>query len=116
MERCAQTVGPETHPEPPARGTPSTVTMVVLENIHYYQVRITARPLEPRCDLVAVEFMLPRDMDLPEGPTPLLPGTPPDPLTAFLSGRAGNWHAGQRRGGSTWMAGNRRRSSCLTTG
>ena len=38
--------------------------------------------------------MLFRDMDLPDGPTPLLPGKPPDALTAIVSGRAGTSHPG----------------------
>ena len=36
--------------------------------------------------------MLPRGMDLLDGPTPLLPGQPPDPLTAIVSGAAGTWY------------------------
>ena len=38
--------------------------------------------------------MLPATMDLPDSPTPLLPGQPPDPLTAIVSGTAGTWHPG----------------------
>ena len=67
-------MGPDAHAEPPARGTSNIATMVVLENGNYYQVRITPRPLEHRWDLDAVDSMLPRDMDLPDDPTPLLPG------------------------------------------
>ena len=94
MERYAQTMGPEAHAKPPARGTPSTGVIVVLEDGHYYQVRIAPRPLEHRWDLLAADSMLPRDMDLPNGPTPLLPGQASDPLIAFPTGRAGTWHAG----------------------
>ena len=68
--------------------------MVVLQNGHYYQIRITPRRLEHCWDLEAADSMLPRDMDLPDGPTPLLPCQPPDSLTAIVSGRAGTWHPG----------------------
>ena len=91
-ERYAQTAGPGAHAEPPPRDTPSTVAMVVLESGHYCQVRITPRPLENHWDLEAADSMLPRDVDLPDGPTPLLPGQPPDLLTAIVSGEAGTWH------------------------
>ena len=94
MERYAQTVGPEPHAEPPGRGTPTTVTMVVLGNGHYYQVGITPRRPERRSDLEAVDSMLPRDINLPDGPIPLVSGQPPGPLTAIISGRAGSWHPG----------------------
>ena len=136
MERYAQMVGPEAHAEPPVRGSPSTVAMVVLEKGHYYQVRITPGPLEHRWDLGAAHSMLPTDMRHPDGPTPLLPGQPHDPLTAIVSGRASAWHpgapstacgsglngggsppnSGQGHGGSTWMACNRWRSSGPTAG
>ena len=94
MEQYAQTGGPEAHAEPRSRRIPSTVTMVVVENGHYYQVRITPRPLERRWDLEGVDSMLPGDMDLLDGPTPLLPGQPPEHLTAIVSGRARTWHPG----------------------
>ena len=48
MDRYVQTVGPGAHAEPPARDTPSTVAMVVLESALYYQVGITPRPQENR--------------------------------------------------------------------
>ena len=35
--------------------------------------------------------MLPLTTDLPDSPTPLLPGQPPDPLTAVVSETAGTW-------------------------
>ena len=38
--------------------------------------------------------MLPAATDLPDSPTPLLPGQPPDLLTAIVSGMAGTWHPG----------------------
>ena len=38
--------------------------------------------------------MIPRDMDLRKGPTPLLPGQPRDLLTAIVSSRASTWHPG----------------------
>ena len=87
-------MGLEAHARPPGRGIPSTVTMVVLENGHYYLVRSTPRPLERRLDLEAVDTMLPRDTDLPDGLNPPLPGQLPDPLTAIVSGRARTWPLG----------------------
>ena len=93
-ERYAQSVGEGAHAEPPPRDTPSTVSMVVLESGHYYQVRITPQPLENHWDLEAADSMLPKDLDLPDGPTPLLPGQPADPLTAVVSSAAGTWHLG----------------------
>ena len=94
MGRYTQTVGTGAHAEPPPRDTPSTVAMVVLESGHYYQVRITPQPRENHWDLEAADSMLPRDVDLPDGPIPLLPGQPPDALTAIVSGAAGTWHPG----------------------
>ena len=94
MERYAQTMGPGAQRESPPRDTPSTVAMVLLESGHYYQVRVTPRPLESHLDLVGVDSMIPRGMDLPDGPTPLLRGQPPDLLTAMVSGAAGTWHPG----------------------
>ena len=94
MKRYAQTVGPGAHAEPPTRDTPSTVAMVVFESGHYYQVRITRGPQEDHWDFGAAYSMLPRGVDLPDGPDPLLPGRPPDPLTAIVSGAAGRWHLG----------------------
>ena len=76
--------------EPPARDTPSTVARLVLESGQYYQVRITPRALERRWDLEA-DSMLPRGMDMPEGPTPLVQGQLPDRLTAMASHMAGTW-------------------------
>ena len=38
--------------------------------------------------------MLPKNVDLLDGPTSLLPGVPPDLLTAIVSGAAGTWHPG----------------------
>ena len=77
VERCTQTVGPEAHAESPCRSTASTVAMVVLENGHYHQVRITPPPLARPWDPVDVDTMVPRDMALPDDPTPLDPGQPP---------------------------------------
>ena len=87
-------MGPEAHAEPPARSTPSTVAMVVLVNGHYYQVRITPPPLEHRLDVEALDSGLRRDMDLPDGRTPLFPGQPPGPLASIVSGMAGTWRPG----------------------
>ena len=38
--------------------------------------------------------MLPANAALPDSPTPLPNDQPPDPLTAIVSGAAGNWHPG----------------------
>ena len=83
-ERYAQKAGPGAHADRPPRDTPSTVAMVVLESGHYYQVSITPQPLETHWDLEAAESMLPRDVHLPEGPTPLLLDQSPDLLTAIV--------------------------------
>ena len=58
--------------------------MVVLENGHCYQVRITPQPLARHWDLEAVDSMLPRDTTLLDGPTTLPPDQPPDPVTAIV--------------------------------
>ena len=80
---------------PPLRERdPSTVAMIVLENGHYYQVRVIPHPQESHWSLEAVDSMLPATTALPDSPTPLLPGQPPDPLTAIVSGTAGTWHPG----------------------
>ena len=94
VDRYAQTMAPEAQAEPPGRGAPSTGTMVVLKKGQYYQVRITPQPLERLWDLEAADSIISRDMDLPDGPTPLSPGQPPDPLTAIVSDRGGTWHSG----------------------
>ena len=93
-EPYAQMAGPGAHAEPPPRDSASTVAMVVLQSGHYYQVRITPRALDNHWDLEAAETMLPRDVGLPDDPTPLLPGQPPDLLTAIVSGAACTWHPG----------------------
>ena len=93
-ERYAQLAGPGAHVEPLPRDAPSTVAMVVFKSGHYYQVRITPRPLDNHWDLEAADSMLPRDVDLPGGPTPLTPGQPPDLLTAMVSEKAGTWPPG----------------------
>ena len=66
----------------------------MLESGHYYQVTITPKPLENHWDLEAADSMLPREVDLPDGPTPLLPGQTPDLQIAIVSGAAGTWHPG----------------------
>ena len=68
--------------------------MIVLENGHYYQVRIILHPQESHWSLEAVDSMLPATTDLPDSPGPLVPGQPPDALTAILSGTASSWHPG----------------------
>ena len=79
---------------PPRERDPSTIAMIVLENGHYYQVRIIPHPQESHWSLEAVDSMLPATTALPDSPTPLLPGQPLDPLTAITSGTAGTWHPG----------------------
>ena len=80
---------------PPAREPdPGTIAMIVLENGHYYQVRIIPHAQESHWSLEAVDCMLLATTDLPDSPTPLLPGEPPDPLTAIVSGTAGTWNPG----------------------
>ena len=78
----------------PRERDPSTTAMVVLENGHYYQVRIIPHPQESHSTLEAVDSMLPATTALPDSPTPLLNDKPPDPLTAIVSGTAGTWHPG----------------------
>ena len=68
--------------------------MMVLENGHYYQVRIIPHPHESHWSLEAVNSMLPATTALPDSPTPLVNDQPPDPLTAILLGTAGTWHPG----------------------
>ena len=68
--------------------------MIVLENGHYYQVRITPHQQESHWSLEAVDSMLPATPALPDNPTPLLNGQPPDPLTAIVSGTVDTWHPG----------------------
>ena len=80
---------------PPTRERdPGTIAMIVLENGHYYQVRIIPHPQRGHWCLEAVDFMLLATTDLPDSPTPLLTGQHPDPLTAVLSGTAGTYHPG----------------------
>ena len=79
---------------PPREHDPGTIAMIVLENGHYYQVRIIPLPQENHWSLEAVDSMLRATTGLPENPTPLLPNQPPDPLTAIVSGTAGTWHTG----------------------
>ena len=95
VERYTHTAGTEAHAGPPGCSTPSSVPMLALENGHYYQVRITPRPLARRFDLEAFDSMLPKDMALPDGPAPLPPDQPPDPLTIIVSGRADSWQPRQ---------------------
>ena len=68
--------------------------MVVSENGHYYHVRIVQQPQDSHWSLKAVESMLPATTALPDSPTPLLSGQPPDPLTAIVLGTAATWHPG----------------------
>ena len=94
VERYAHTARPEAGAEPPRRSTTSTVAIVVLKDGHYYQVRITPRPLVRCWELEAVYPMLPGNMPLPDGPTRLSPDQPPDTLTTIMSGRDASWHPG----------------------
>ena len=84
---------PETAP-PPRERDPSTIAMIVLDNGHYYRVRIIPHPQESHWSLEAVDSMVSATTALPDSPTTLLPGQPPDPLTAIVSGMAGTWHPG----------------------
>ena len=80
---------------PPCERDPGTIAMIVFENGHYYQVRIIPHPQRSHWNMEAVDSMLLATTDLPDSPTPLLPGQPPDPVTAIVSGTAGTWHPGQ---------------------
>ena len=73
---------------------PSTISMIVLESGHYYQLRITPHPQECHWNLEAVDSMLPACAALPDGHTPLPQNQTPDPLTAVVSGEGGSWHPG----------------------
>ena len=79
---------------PPRERDSSTIAMVVLENGHYYQMRIIPQPQEDDWSLEAVNSMLSATTAPPDSPNPLLNGLPPDPLTAIVSGTAGTWHPG----------------------
>ena len=79
---------------PPRKRDPGTIAMIVLENGHYYHSRIIPHPQRGHWSLEAVDFMLSATTDLPDSPTPLLTGQPPDPLTAVVSGTAVTWHPG----------------------
>ena len=79
---------------PPRECDPSTITMIVLGNGHYYQVRIILHPQESHWSLEAVDSMHPATTALPDSPSALLSDQPPDPLTAILSGTASTWHPG----------------------
>ena len=76
-----------------AKMTP-TISMIVLESSHYYQVRITPHPQECHRNLEAVDSMLLARAALPDSPTPLPQNEPPDLLRAIVSGEAGTWHSG----------------------
>ena len=79
---------------PPRERDPGTIAMIVLENGHYCQVRIIPHPQESHWSLEAVDSMLLATLAMPDSPNPLLPGQPPDSLTAIVSGTAGTWHPG----------------------
>ena len=79
---------------PPRERDPSTIAMIVLENGHYYQVRIIPNPQESHWSFEAVDSMLPATTALSDSTGPLLNDQPPDPLTAIVSGTAGTWHPG----------------------
>ena len=79
---------------PPRERDPGTIAMIVLENGHYYQVRIIPHPQESHWSLRTVDCMLLATTDLPDSPTPLLRGQPPDPLTAIVLETVGTWHPG----------------------
>ena len=69
------------HAGPPRReDDPSTISMIVLESGHYYQVRINPHPQKCHWNLEPVEPMLPARAALPDGAT--------------VSGESGSWHPG----------------------
>ena len=79
---------------PPRERDPSSIALTVLENGHYYQVRIILNPQDSHWSVEAVDSMLSATTALPDSLTPLLSDQPPDPLTAIVSGTAGTWHPG----------------------
>ena len=80
---------------PPRReDDPLTISMIVLESGHYYQVRITPHAQECHWNKEAVDSMVPARGALPDGPSPLTQNQFPDPPTAVVSGEAGTWHPG----------------------
>ena len=92
VDRCAREAE-ATHAVPPSRNTPNAVLVIMLKAGHYYHVRVTARPADGRWDLEGIDSMIIVAAPLPDGPT-LIPGQPPDPLTAITSGQAANCQAG----------------------
>ena len=80
---------------PPGRkDDPSTVSMIVVESGHYYQVLITPDPHECHWNLEALASIHPASAALPDGPTPLPQNQHLDPLTAVVSGEGGSLHPG----------------------
>ena len=80
---------------PPRRkDDPRTVSMILLESGHYYQVRISPHPQECHWNLEAVDSMLLARAALLNGPSPLPRNQSPDPLTAVVSGNTGSWQPG----------------------
>ena len=79
---------------PPRERDPSTIAMIVLENGHYYHVQIIPHPQESHWSLEAVDSMLLATTALPDSPTPLHEGQPPDSLTSIVSGTVGTWPPG----------------------
>ena len=79
-------------PCPPSPDTPRPVRLVMLEIGQYYHGRVTPRPEDKQWDLEAVNSIIPVAAPLPDAPTTVNPGQPPDPMTAVTSGQAGSWH------------------------
>ena len=80
---------------PPRReDDPSTISMIVFESGHYYELRITPHPQECQWNLEAVDSMLLARAALPDGPSPCPITNLQMPLTAVVSGEAGSWHPG----------------------
>ena len=80
---------------PPLRERdPGTIAMIMLENGDYCQVRIIPHLQDSHWSLEAAGSMLLATTALPDSPIFPLPGQPPDPLTAIVSGTAGTWHPG----------------------
>ena len=76
---------------PPRERDPSNIAMIVLENGHYYQVRIIPHQQESHWSLEAVYSMLPAATALSNRPNPLLNGQPPEHPDGH---RVGAWHPG----------------------
>ena len=64
---------------PPRERDPSTIAMIVLENGHYYQVRIIPHPQDNHWSLEGVDSMLRRPRVCPTTLPPCSQTSPPTP-------------------------------------